>query len=49
MLSVETYQQLVVERGWKPDAYIAKVWALCEGSVLTTPVRGTDKATRRKH
>jgi AcrR family transcriptional regulator len=49
MLSVETYQHLVVERGWKPDAHIAKVWALCEDSVLTTSARGADKATRRKH
>jgi AcrR family transcriptional regulator len=48
LLSVETYQHLVVERGWKPDAHIAKVWALCEGSVLTTPARGA-QAARRKH
>jgi AcrR family transcriptional regulator len=51
MLSVETYQHLVVERGWKLEAHIAKVWALCEGSVLATPVRGasSEKPARRKH
>lgn len=36
LLSVDTYQELVVERGWKPEALIDKVWALCTGSIVRT-------------
>jgi AcrR family transcriptional regulator len=35
MLSVDVYQRLVVEAGWKPEMLIDKVWSLCLGSILT--------------
>jgi AcrR family transcriptional regulator len=48
LLSVDTYQQLVVERGWKPEALVDKVWQLCLDSLLVTPARTTaEKKTAR--
>jgi hypothetical protein len=37
LVSVDAYQQLVVERGWKEDALICRVWNLCEASFLVEP------------
>src|SRR5262249_39284779 len=45
LLSVETYQRLVTERGWKQDELIEKVKALCAGTFLVEPRR---KPQRRK-
>ncbi len=34
LTSVDTYQQLVVDRGWKPDALIARIREICAGTLL---------------
>src|SRR5262245_9432895 len=37
LLSVETYQRLVTERGWKQEELVQKVQQLCEGAFLVEP------------
>jgi AcrR family transcriptional regulator len=37
LLSVDTYQRLVTERGWKPEQLAQKVEELCRGSFLVEP------------
>jgi AcrR family transcriptional regulator len=37
LVSVDAYQQLVVERGWKEAALIRKVWELCQASFVVSP------------
>ena len=37
LLSVETYQRLVTERGWKPEELVQKVQELCAGTFLVEP------------
>ncbi len=34
LTSVDSYHQLVVERGWKPHAVTRKVWEICERTLL---------------
>lgn len=34
LLSVDSYQRLVVEAGWKPETLVERVWSLCAGSIL---------------
>ena len=34
LLSVDSYQQLVVERGWKPEALIRRIWEMCRANLL---------------
>jgi hypothetical protein len=34
LTSTDTYEQLVVDAGWKPAALIRKVWTLCGDSLL---------------
>jgi AcrR family transcriptional regulator len=43
LVSAETYQQLVVERAWSPEALIQRVWELCQHSFLVTSQRRTSK------
>jgi AcrR family transcriptional regulator len=45
LLSVDTYQRLVTERGWKQEELIQKVQELCAGAFLVEP---PSKAQRRK-
>jgi AcrR family transcriptional regulator len=49
LVSVATYQQLVVERGWKEDALIRRVWELCEGTLVVEPQprKARPKGSRR--
>jgi len=49
LVSVATYQQLVVERGWKQDALIRRVWELCEGTLVVEPKprKATPRGSRR--
>ena len=37
LLSVDTYQRLVTERGWKQEELIHKVQELCAGAFLVEP------------
>jgi AcrR family transcriptional regulator len=37
LLSVDTYQRLVTERGWKQEELVQKVQELCAGSFLVEP------------
>ena len=37
VLSVDAYQQLIVERGWNDEALIRRVWELCETCFLVEP------------
>jgi AcrR family transcriptional regulator len=37
LVSVDAYQQLVVERGWKDDAMIRRVWEICAGNFVVEP------------
>ena len=39
LTSVESYQELVVENGWKPARFIEKAWQMCEVSVVKAPKR----------
>jgi len=39
LLSVDTYQRLVTERGWKQEEFVQKVQELCAGSFLVQPPR----------
>ena len=39
LTSVESYQELVVENGWKPARFIEKAWQVCEDSVVKAPKR----------
>ena len=39
LLSVDTYHSIVVERGWQPEALIAKVWDVCRKSFIVEPTR----------
>jgi AcrR family transcriptional regulator len=39
LVSVDTYQQLVVERGWKEGALIRRAWELCQSSFVVPPKR----------
>lgn len=39
LLSVDTYHSIVVERGWQPEALIAKVWDVCRKSFIVEPNR----------
>ena len=43
LLSVETYQRLVTERGWKQKDLVQKVQQLCEGAFLVEPPSRTPK------
>src|SRR6185369_6951205 len=45
LLSVDTYQRLVTERGWKQEELIKKVQELCAGVFLVEP---SSKPQRRK-
>ena len=45
LLSVDTYQRLVTERGWAQEELIKKIQELCAGAFLVEPPR---KAQRRK-
>src|SRR5262245_55494398 len=45
LLSVETYQRLVTERGWKPEELVQKVQELCAGSFLVEPPRKRKRKT----
>jgi len=45
LLSVDTYQRLVTERGWTQEELIKKIQELCAGAFLVEPPR---KAQRRK-
>jgi AcrR family transcriptional regulator len=45
LLSVDTYQRLVTERGWKQEELVHRVQQLCAGSFLVEPPR---KSQRRK-
>jgi AcrR family transcriptional regulator len=38
LVSVDAYQQLVVERGWKESALIRRVWELCQASFVVPPL-----------
>jgi len=48
LLSVETYQRLVTERGWKPEELVRRVLELCEGSfvVSSRPTPAMKKTAR---
>jgi hypothetical protein len=49
LLSVDTYQRLVTERGWKQEELIQKVQELCADAFLVEPSRQrTSAATSRK-
>ncbi|HET6336038.1 MAG TPA: helix-turn-helix domain-containing protein [Polyangiales bacterium] len=37
LVSVDAYQQLVVDRGWKESALIRRVWELCQASFVVPP------------
>jgi hypothetical protein len=37
LVSVDTYHALVVDRGWQPEALIARVWSVCQHSLLVEP------------
>ena len=39
LLSVDTYHTIVVERGWQPEALIAKIWDVCQKSFIVEPNR----------
>lgn len=39
LVSVDTYHALVVEQGWLPEALIARVWSVCQRSLLVEPAR----------
>lgn len=41
LLSVDTYQSVVVERGWQPEGLIAKIWAVCQQSFVVEPTLGS--------
>jgi hypothetical protein len=45
LLSVDTYQRLVTERGWTQEELIQKVQELCAGAFLVEP---PGKSPRRK-
>jgi AcrR family transcriptional regulator len=45
LLSVETYQRLVTERGWKEEEVVQRVKELCAGAFLVEP-RGTSPKKR---
>jgi AcrR family transcriptional regulator len=45
LLSVETYQRLVTERGWKPEELVQKVQELCAATFLVEPP--SKKKTRK--
>jgi len=44
LTSVETYQELVVQNGWKPERMIEKLWQVCEDSVVKAPKRRASAA-----
>jgi AcrR family transcriptional regulator len=44
LLSIDTYQQLVSERGWRPEALIARIWELAQPLLVTpSPKQRTHK------
>ena len=45
LLSVETYQRLVTERGWKQKELVQRVQELCAGAFLVEP---PGKAPKKK-
>jgi AcrR family transcriptional regulator len=49
LVSVDAYQQLVVDRGWKESALIRRVWELCQASFVVPPQppKGSSKRTVR--
>ena len=46
LLSVDTYQRLVTERGWKQEELIQKVQELCAGAFLIEPPSETQRRKR---
>ena len=46
LLSVDTYQRLVTERGWKQEELIQKVQELCAGAFLIEPPGETQRRKR---
>lgn len=38
LISVDTYERLVVEHGWKPAAMVERIWELCCGSFVKLAV-----------
>lgn len=47
LVSVDSYQQLVVEGGWSVAAMVERVWELCQRSMLVEP-SASAKPSRRK-
>jgi len=45
LLSVDTYHAIVVERGWQPEALIAKTWDVCQKSFVVEPPLGEAEPT----
>jgi len=43
LLSVETYQRLITERGWKQKEFVQRVWELCAGAFLVEPLPMSSK------
>lgn len=48
LLSVDTYERLVVERGWAPDALIARVCSVSRASFLVEARPAEKKAKPRR-
>lgn len=47
LLSTDSYHQLVVEQGWKPQTMIDKVWEICRANLLVEPEPTTRSKRRR--
>jgi len=48
LLSTDSHHQLVVERGWKPETVIEKVWQLCQATMLVEPQAADSQQIRPK-
>lgn len=49
LVSIDAYQKLVVEGGWKPEALIRRVWEICQLTFLLDPACPAPAKPRRQH
>jgi AcrR family transcriptional regulator len=47
LLSVDTYEQLVSQRGWPPERLIERIWLLARGLLVETHQPGSRKRAER--
>lgn len=48
LVSTDSYHQLVVERGWKPEAMVSQLWQLCQATFLVEPPRPASSKAKGK-